>query len=48
MNYLRQIQRGIDYIEANLDETIELSEVSKVAGHATSPDSVLYYAIPVI
>lgn len=32
MNYLRQIQRGIDYIEANLDETVELSEVSKVAG----------------
>ena len=32
MNYLRQIQRGIDYIEANLDETIELSEVSKVGG----------------
>ena len=32
MNYVRQIQRGIDYIEANLDETIDLSAVSKVAG----------------
>ncbi|MEM8610198.1 MAG: GyrI-like domain-containing protein [Myxococcota bacterium] len=32
MNYLRQIQRGIDYIEAHLDEPIELSDVSKVGG----------------
>lgn len=32
MKYLRQIQRGIDYIEEHLDEEIELSEVSRVAG----------------
>ena len=32
MNYLTQVQRGIDYIEANLDFDIELMRVSKVAG----------------
>lgn len=32
MDYARQIQRGIDYIEANLDFDIELARVSKVAG----------------
>ncbi|MEM7158662.1 MAG: helix-turn-helix domain-containing protein [Myxococcota bacterium] len=32
MDYARQIQRGIDYIEANLEFDIELSRVSKVAG----------------
>lgn len=32
MDYLSQIQRGIDYIEAHLDEEIELSAVSRIAG----------------
>jgi len=32
MDYLKQVQRGVDYIEANLDFDIELARVSKVAG----------------
>jgi len=32
MDYASQIQRGVDYIESNLDFDIELSRVSKVAG----------------
>lgn len=32
MDYAAQIQRGVDYIEANLDFEIELVRVSKVAG----------------
>ena len=32
MNYLRQVQRGIDYIEANLDFEITLAKVAKAAG----------------
>ncbi len=32
MNYLRQIQRGIDYIEEHLDEDIHLAEVTRFAG----------------
>jgi len=32
MNYLKQVQKGIDYIEANLDFDIELSKVAKEAG----------------
>lgn len=32
MDYAKQIQRGIDYIEANLDFDIELAKVSKLAG----------------
>lgn len=30
--YLAQVQRGIDYIEAHLDESFALAKVSKVAG----------------
>lgn len=30
--YLAQVQRGIDYIESNLDESLALPKVSKVAG----------------
>ncbi|MGH1342121.1 MAG: AraC family transcriptional regulator [Nannocystales bacterium] len=30
--YLQQIQRGVDFIEARLDENIELRQVSKAAG----------------
>ncbi len=32
MDYATQIQRGIDYIEANLDFDVELAKVSRVAG----------------
>lgn len=32
MDYLRQVQRGIDYIEEHLDESIELTDVTRVAG----------------
>lgn len=32
MNYLQQIQRGVDRIEAHLDEDIDLRDVSKAAG----------------
>lgn len=32
MDYLRQVQRGIDYIEDHLDEEIDLAEVTRVAG----------------
>ena len=32
MNYLKQVQRGIDYIEANLDFDIRLAEVASAAG----------------
>ncbi len=32
MNYLKNIQIGIDYIESNLDDPIELSAVAKQAG----------------
>ncbi len=32
MDYLRQVQRGIDHIEANLERTLELRDVSRVAG----------------
>ena len=32
MHYLDQVQRGIDYIEANLDVEIELAEVARRAG----------------
>jgi len=32
MHYLQQIQRGVDYIEARLDEDVELRAVSKAAG----------------
>ncbi|MEL6189031.1 MAG: AraC family transcriptional regulator, partial [Myxococcota bacterium] len=32
MTYLAQVQRGVDYIEAHLDETVELRAVSKAAG----------------
>ncbi len=32
MNYLRQVQRGIDFIEQHLDEDITLAEVSRTAG----------------
>ncbi len=32
MNYLRQVQRAIDYIEQHLDEEIELMEISQYAG----------------
>ncbi|WP_035056324.1 helix-turn-helix domain-containing protein [Andreprevotia chitinilytica] len=31
MNYLDQIQRGVDYIEANLDQPIAIAEVAKEA-----------------
>ncbi len=31
-DFLRQVQRGIDYIEAHLDEDIELCRVSRAAG----------------
>lgn len=32
MDYLRQVQRGIDYIEEHLDEDIDVGEVARVAG----------------
>ena len=32
MNYLDEVQCGIDYIEANLDAEIELAEVARRAG----------------
>lgn len=32
MNYLRQVQIGIDYIEANLDSDIPLQQVARAAG----------------
>ena len=32
MNYLQQIQRGVDYIEAHLDDEIALANVARVAG----------------
>lgn len=32
MNYLKQVQRGIDYIEANLDFDIALAQVADAAG----------------
>ena len=32
MNYLRQVQTGIDYIEGRLDYDITLAEVAKAAG----------------
>ncbi len=32
MNYLERVQRGIDYIESNLDVDIELAEVARCAG----------------
>ena len=32
MNYLRQIQRGIDYVEENLEGNLDLAEVSRVSG----------------
>jgi len=32
MHYLTQVQKGIEYIEANLDEEISLHEVAKQAG----------------
>src|SRR5690606_15979059 len=31
-NYLRQIQKGIDYIEEHLEQELELTEVSRAAG----------------
>jgi len=31
LNYLQQIQRGIDYIEANLDDDIQLNQVARAA-----------------
>lgn len=32
MNYLKQVQRGINYVEANLDFDISLAQVAKEAG----------------
>ena len=32
MNYLSKVQRGIDYIEANLDNTISFSQIAQHAG----------------
>lgn len=32
MNYLKQVQRGIDYIEANLDFSIKPEQVANEAG----------------
>jgi len=32
MNYLDRVQRGVDFIEARLDEPIELAEIAEVAG----------------
>lgn len=32
MNYLSQVQRGVDFIEAHLDEALDLRSVSKAAG----------------
>jgi AraC family transcriptional regulator len=32
MNYLAQVQAGVDYIEARLDEDIELADVARAAG----------------
>lgn len=32
MNYLEQVQSGIDYIEANLDQDVEVPEVARQAG----------------
>lgn len=32
MDYLRQVQKGVDYIEAHLHDTIALADVSRVAG----------------
>lgn len=32
MNYLKQVQTGINYIEANLDFDIALSQIAKEAG----------------
>ncbi len=32
MNYLKQVQRGIDFIEANLDSDLSLAEVASHAG----------------
>ncbi len=32
MNYLMQLQRGVDFIEERLDEDLTLAEVAKVAG----------------
>ena len=32
MDYLRRIQRGIDFVEANLDSSFELAEVAQHAG----------------
>lgn len=32
MNYLEQVQRGVDYIEHALDSDISLAEVAKIAG----------------
>lgn len=32
MNYLKQVQKGIDYIEANLDQIITAHQVAAEAG----------------
>jgi AraC family transcriptional regulator len=32
MNYLDQIQRGVDHIEANLEQPISISAVAREAG----------------
>ena len=32
MDYLQQVQRGVDFIEEHLDEDIELADVSRAAG----------------
>ncbi|RYE88901.1 MAG: AraC family transcriptional regulator, partial [Myxococcales bacterium] len=32
MDYLRQVRRGIDYIEARLDADIDLADVARHAG----------------
>lgn len=36
MTYLEQVQRGVDYIEAHLDEAVDLRAVSKAAGMSHS------------
>ncbi len=32
MNYLRQVQKGVDYVEAHLQEDLNLADVSRAAG----------------
>ncbi len=45
MSYLEQVQRGVDYIEARLDEDIDLRAVSRAAGISHSHFQRIFKAL---